>query len=122
MITASELEELLANWPTGERDPKVRQEYRGSQGWWTVHEHLVWSDDTKITLGDMSITVSDCEGGGEGDWEKPTYMVFQVEHTNRDIQHFRKHGVYESHGGSHWDGAFEEVRPATKLVDIWEKA
>jgi hypothetical protein len=58
--------------------------------------------------------------GGDGDWDKDTYMVFRVEEYDGTVKYYKKEGHYASFSGEDWDGNFKEVFPTEKVVLVYE--
>ncbi|MFE7717520.1 hypothetical protein ACFU44_00585 [Nocardia rhizosphaerihabitans] len=94
--------------------------------WWEWAELEGWDEPVtvpglgKVRILDLMHEVGD---GGEDRW-----MIVQVVHEPEEGQKYggltrlyQKNGFYASWDGSHWDGAFFEVRATSRTVRIYEE-
>lgn len=58
------------------------------------------------------------QGGGEGSGEY-MHIVVSVVFPDLTLKHYMKTGYYASHGGSDWDGSFDECTPKAVTKIEW---
>ncbi|QBP33232.1 hypothetical protein SEA_BRUTONGASTER_10 [Gordonia phage BrutonGaster] len=64
-------------------------------------------------------TLEESHGGFEGAGES-MWMVFKIADDEGNVRYFRREGWYASYDGGHYDGPTVEVRPAEKVVTVFE--
>ncbi|MFE7717522.1 hypothetical protein ACFU44_00595 [Nocardia rhizosphaerihabitans] len=69
-------------------------------------------------IGTMKIVEDERNGEGGGDYAA---IIFEIVAEDGSTRLFKKEGYYASYDGYTWDGDLYEVRPASKLITVYER-
>jgi hypothetical protein len=87
--------------------------------WCPLQEELFWGEG-KISIENLGRVFGIEKYGGEGQGEQ-YWFIFKVEGEDGTVRHFKRDGWYASFNGGCYDGPTIEVKPAEKLVTVYEK-